>query len=399
MPSHRKSLRELGVPLHIQDPTNPESEYLVDALLDACSTAQVGGGAFAFLSAGGVQLFLKDELFAQFMGRGRFDLVVGVDAITDLAAIAALAEVRQQHPNIGARVFVPSHPRSIFHPKVAWFDQGNGGLLITGSGNLTAGGLRWNIEAFAVERLDARSMASLRAQWDAYLQLTAPCQLEPEDARVVALLERNAARRRAMREAGIAEPAVADEEVATVGQQAGADVAMPEVGIPAAVDQPADEVPPITPDTEVLVAEIPRASNRWGQANFDQATFFGFFGASQRVQRRAYFFQLRADGTLGFQEVRPAVAVQSHNYRFELDAASGLPYPANGRPIGVFAKVGARTFIYMLLMPGSVGHSEMERLLDRTAIAQAGRLRRIVYRALDVQAAWPAAPLWGRLTV
>lgn len=383
--------------LHIQDPTNPESEYLVDTLLDACSGAQVGGGAFAFLSAGGVQLLLRDELFSQFVTRGRFDLIVGADAITDLAAIAALAEVRRQHPNIGARVFVPSHPRSIFHPKVAWFDSGNGGLLITGSGNLTAGGLRWNIEAYAVEKLDARSMADLRAQWDAYLRLTENCQLEPEDPRVVALLERNAARRSAMRKIGIVEPGVADEEFGTVRIQRGDEGAEP--GLETEAVQPADEIPPIVFDTEVLVAEIPRASTRWAQANFDQATFYGFFGASRTVQRRAYFFHLHADGTLGFQEVRPAVAVQSRNYRFELDAASGLPYPANGRPIGVFAKFGARTFVYMLLMPGSAGHTEMARLLDLSAMPTADRMRRVVFRAAEVQEAWPAAPLWGKLTV
>jgi hypothetical protein len=139
------------MPLHIQDPNTDDSEFLVDSLLDACTGACAGGGAFAFLSAGGVQLFLRDELFTTFLTRGRFDLLVGVDAITDTAAIAALSAVCREHPNIGARVFLPSHPRSIFHPKVAWFDLGDGGILITGSGNLTAGGLRWNIEAFAVE--------------------------------------------------------------------------------------------------------------------------------------------------------------------------------------------------------------------------------------------------------
>lgn len=71
----------------------------------------------------------------------------------------------------------------------------------------------------------------------------------------------------------------------------------------------------------------------------------------------------------------------------------------DGRPVGVFAKVGARTFVYMLLMPGGAGHAEMALLLDQTAIALPGRLRRVVYRAADVQRAWPAAPLWGRLTV
>jgi hypothetical protein len=292
---------------------------------------------------------------------------------------------------------VPSHPRSNFHPKVAWFDTGDGGLLVTGSGNLTAGGLRWNIEAFAVERLQAPAMAELRLRWDEYLALTAECQLEPEDPRVVALLERNAARRRAMREAGITEPGEGGEErlPEVPAVPSGGELVEP----PRPVEQPADELPAIEPGTEILVAEIPRASNRWGQANFDQATFFGFFGASRTVQRRAYFFHLRGDGTLGFQEVRPAVAVQSKNYRFELEAASGLPYPADGRPIGVFAKVGARTFVYMLLMPTQPGHQELEGLLDRSVGARTGNLRRIVFRAAEVRAAWPDAPLWGRLTV
>lgn len=383
--------------LHIQDPTNPESDYLVDTLLDACRNARTGGGAFAFLSAGGVQLFLRDEIFTNFLAQGQFDLLVGADAITDTAAIAALMAVRRDCPNIGARVFVPSHPRSIFHPKVAWFDDGDGGLLITGSGNLTAGGLRWNIEAFAVERVGPHAMADLRAQWNLYLARTADCQLDPEDERVVALLERNAARRRAMREAGINDPGGIEESPGPDERLLANHDGLIEQQMPA--DQPADQLPSIEPRTEILVAEIPRASNRWGQANFDQATFFGFFGASRTVQRRAYFFHLRGDGTLGFQEVRPAVAVQSRNYRFELDAASGLDYPENGRPIGVFAKVGARTFVYMLLMPGNAGHPEIMGLLDRNGAAPAGRLRRVVFSAADIQAAWPNAPLWRRLTV
>jgi len=385
------------MPLHIQDPTNPDSDYLVDVLLDACRGATVGGGAFAFLSAGGVQLLLKDEIFKDFLARGRFDLLVGVDAITDTAAIDALSTVRTEHPSIGARVFVPSHPRSIFHPKVAWFDSGNGGLLITGSGNLTAGGLRWNIEAFAVERLDAPAMADLRSRWDEYVALTAGCQLEPEDGRVVALLERNAARRRAMTAVGVTTPGEGGEEPPQDAPVAAREGQLAEPPAPSA--QPVDELPAIGSETEILVAEIPRASNRWGQANFDQATFFGFFGASRTVQRRAYFFHLRGDGMLGFQEVRPAVAVQSKNYRFELEAASGLAYPANGRPIGVFAKVGARTFVYMLLMPTQPGHQELANLLALSAQVDGGTLKRIVFPAAEVRAAWPLAPLWRRLTV
>jgi len=382
--------------LHIQDPSNPESEYLVDVLLDACSGATAGGGAFAFLSAGGVQLLLKDKIFKDFLARGRFDLLVGVDAITDTAAIDALTAVRRENPSISARVFMPSHSRSIFHPKVAWFDAGDGGLLVTGSGNLTAGGLRWNIEAFSVERLDARSMADLRLRWDEYLARTAECQLETSDVRVVALLERNADRRRAMRKAGV----TARREEGEESQQEPPMEALKGelIDLPVLDVQPEDELPAIELGAEILVAEIPRAGSRWGQANFDQETFFGFFGASRTFQRRAYFFHLRGDGTLGFQEVRPAVAVKSKNYRFELEAASGLAYPADGRPIGVFAKVGARTFVYMLLMPSQAGHQEMASLLARSA-RLGGRALRKIFSPHDVRAAWPLAPLWRRLTI
>ena len=125
--------------MRIQDPTDPDSEYFIDALIDACDGAQAGGGAFAFMSAGGVRMFLKDTSFGEFVGRGQFDLVVGVDAITDGKAIDELSAVTANFPGLGARVLVPTHPRSIFHPKFAWFDRGDGGLLLTGSGNLTAG--------------------------------------------------------------------------------------------------------------------------------------------------------------------------------------------------------------------------------------------------------------------
>lgn len=112
--------------LRIQDPTDPDSEYFIDALIEACEGAEAGGGAFAFLSAGGVRLFLKDESFAKFVNGGRFDLVIGVDAITDEKAVDELTAVAENFPGLAPRVLVPTHPRSIFHPKFAWFDRGNG---------------------------------------------------------------------------------------------------------------------------------------------------------------------------------------------------------------------------------------------------------------------------------
>lgn len=380
--------------LRIQDPTDPDSDYLIDALIDACDGAHAGGGAFAFLSAGGVRLFLKDTSFAEFVGRGRFDLVVGVDAITDDKAVDELTAVAANCPGLGARVLVPTHPRSIFHPKFAWFDHGDGGLLLTGSGNLTASGLRWNIEAFSVQELDAEQMAATRARWDAFLLRTADCQFAPADPKVIALLERNALRRKAMRDAGIEHPGEVEEDAI---EEAPADA---EKVVPADHEaQSTDVAPPIEDGTPVLIAEIPGGGDRWEQANFSKETFIDFFGASTTQRRKAYLFHVRGDGTLGEQEVRPAVVVKSRNFRFELHAAKGLGYPAGGRPLGVFARVAVRTFFYMLLLPGFEGYEQIAELLDSQEQQKQGKMRRIVFDAADVKAAWPTAPLWHQLTV
>lgn len=388
--------------LRIQDPADPQSEFLIDALLSACKGAQVGGGAFAFLSSGGVRLLLKDDSFAGFMSQGAFDLVVGVDAITNTAAINELAAVQRSHPSLGARVLLPAHPRSIFHPKFAWFDRGDGGVLLTGSGNLTAGGLRWNVEAFAVQELNAVQMAGLREQWDAYLLRSAACLREPSDAQVVALLERNAAMRRAVQRAGFPVQGEAAAEVAAAPVVETPGLAPPSViqvlGIDAAEDA-VDEVPPIGDATPALVAEIPigTADGRI-QANFSRQRFEDFFGASASAQRPCMLFHVRADGTLAEHEVRPPIFTRSNNYRLELGAGRGAIYPREGRPIGLFVRVATRTFLYMLLMPGDAGHAEVSALLDSST--PAGRLmRRIPFDVADVRAAWPASPLWRRFTV
>lgn len=377
------------MPLFIQDPSDTSSDYLVDKLLEACDGAVSGGGAFAFLSAGGVQLLLRDASFAEFARQGHFDLVVGADAITDTAAVAALDEARAVSPNIEARVHLPAHPRSIFHPKLAWFRKPDGGVLITGSGNLTAGGLRWNIEAFHVTELDAAGMDQVALQWAEYKLRCAGSLLSTDDPRVTALLARNAERRRRMRERG------RDDEAETE------EVEAPEPDAVASEAEPVDvdAVPVALDASDVLVAEIPKSGDRWKQVNFDIGTFTNFFGASRTVARNAYFFHVQADGTVGHQEVRPAVTVASQNYRFELDAASGKTYPSVGRPIGVFVRVAARTFTYMLLMPNDPAHGQVLALLDNVNPHPGNKMRRIVFPAVEVRNVWPASPLWNQLTL
>ena len=377
--------------LRIQDPTDPASEYLVDTLLEACHGATRGAGAFAFLSTGGVQLFLRDRVFTDFANAGQFDLVVGVDAITDTAAIAALDAVRAASPSVGATVHIPSHPRSIFHPKFAWFEKPGGGVLVTGSGNMTAGGLRWNVEAYNVSPLSSQEVRAVAAQWDAFKARSAISLFTTDDPMVLARLQRNADRRRLDR----ARPP--GPRLPRPGEHAPAAPEIVEDEAEASTD--VDVLPAVTPDTEVLIAEISKSRVGFDQANFHKEIFFGFFGASMTAQRNAYFFHVKPSGALGHQEVRPAVSVKSDNHRFELEAAKGVPYPVGAKPIGVFVRVATRTFVYSLAMPGTPEHAAMTGLLAAQIPSPGRFMRQILFTAAKVRAAWPASPLWGRLSI
>ena len=375
--------------LHIQDPTDPNSDYLIDTLRDACKGATRGAGAFAFLSAGGVQLFLRDEAFKEFGDSGgAFALIAGVDAITDTKAIAALDAAKAVTPTLAANVLIPKHPRSIFHPKFAWFEKSNGGVLVTGSGNLTAGGLRWNVEAFSVTALTKSGVSALSDQWDAFTTRCATSLFATDDPHVVKRLEDNAKFQAALKtKTDLVD--IPEKNVPLV----------PLAEATSSESNGVDSMPAVTAESGVLVAEIPRSGTRWKQANFNQHTFIEFFGASKTVARTAYFFQVRTDGTLAPQEVRPAVVVASHNYRFELEAATGIAYPDSGRPIGVFVRIAVRTFTYMLLMPNDQAHTAMKALLDSEQPELGTNMRRIVFDAARVEAAWPASPLWKPLTI
>jgi hypothetical protein len=138
-------------------------------------------------------------------------------------------------------------------------------------------------------------------------------------------------------------------------------------------------VGPATSDASaVLIAEIPRSGGRWNQANFDLETFSSFFGATPGRTQRIMLTHIDSGGIPGPQEVRPGVAVKSHNYRFELEAASNLPYPSHHRPIAIFVRVATRTFRYRLLMPGTRHYGQVSEYLGKYGLHQANRVRRML---------------------
>ncbi len=335
--------------------------YLLEHLLVESIGAVRGGGIFAWANSNGVKSLLEDDAFDEFLLSGNFRLVVGTDSITDPPAIQKLMKISTKRPRLDVRAFM-SPTSSLFHPKMAWFEHENHLSLIVGSGNLTMGGLRSNWEAFVVLKLTGRERKDALAKIEDFLTSVTDDLLPVTDPRVLERAERNSGNERSLRAAPITTP--------------------PRPAIASSVE-------------EVLVAEIPKAGDRWAQANFDLENYEGFFGAKVGSQRRISLHHVDASGALGDVESRPSVEVASQNYRFELAAARGLAYPTGGSPIGVFLRLATGEFLYSMVLPGDPGYEDVDRLLTANWHGRADRKRRVRFTAEEVRAAWPTSTLWN----
>lgn len=152
--------------LVFQDPTNEQSTYLLESLLDAFQSADKVAGAFAFASAAGVRLFTEDAAFQEVARNHSVDLVIGIDAVTNVRALDSLLDAASGHPRFTVRAFLNPRPGALFHPKFCWCRTREGCQLITGSGNLTEGGLLGNWEAYSVEELNSPGIAAVESAWN-----------------------------------------------------------------------------------------------------------------------------------------------------------------------------------------------------------------------------------------
>jgi hypothetical protein len=358
--------------LFIQDPNDPNCPCVLERLLDACKRATTGAGAFAFATADGVDLFLGNPVFAKYAKSHSFDLVIGLDGITNPAALKAIAQIEGQCPGLKTHAFIPDRPGTTFHPKFCWFRTSKGGIVITGSGNLTGGGLRRNVEGYDCHEISSADIDVIQNRWEAFKLANATRLKVLSDPDVIKRAEANALVQQAL-----------GPVVAEAARKVGVRIPRVElVELPYSLEQ------------AVLIAEIPKASTRWNQANFDIDTFKNYFGAKPGGARTISLRHVEPDGRLGHEEVRPGVAVRSQNYRFELEAASGLAYPAQGRPIAVFVKMTSETFRYRLLMPDSEGHETIRNYLQKSSYAREGRMRRKVITVKELRGVWPDSPLW-----
>ena len=149
----------------------------------------------------------------------------------------------------------------------------------------------------------------------------------------------------------------------------------------------------------ILVAEITKSGSRWSQINFDKKSFTEFFGATPGGKSGTYRILLKHTNALGKlmeTESRPSVSVASHNWRFEISAASGLAYPqGSDRPYVVFDEVSTRSFIYELIMPGDPGYTDINAFVKawKNANNKTG-IARIITDGNTLNASTPSLGLW-----
>ncbi|MCA5921780.1 phospholipase D family protein [Pectobacterium brasiliense] len=365
---------------YIQNPDSDSGYYLIDTILEHCINATNGGGAFAFMSSGGVNLLINDSRFLSFLEKSKFHLIVGVDAITDNKALDAINKIIASHDNLKINFFLPENKRSIFHPKFIWFQKENEVIQIIGSGNLTSGGLRWNVEAYSVISNDEDHQRTLR-EWQTFLEENKKFIYEYDNEKVIDSLAYNTQLKKTLLKLRKGKDELNYEERETLNSL---------------LLEDEDLIPPYISSNELLVAEIPKNGDRLQQVNFDKTNFFDFFGASidKEKNNSVYFFNISYDGLIQNKEVRPAVVVKSRNYRFELNAVKGLDYPKNGKPIGIYLKVAAKSFLYMVYLPSDSHHSQLLQLLDIKVGESLSKMRRVKLTAQEALRYIPDSPIW-----
>jgi hypothetical protein len=361
--------------LRLQDPTNPATIYLFEAVIEAMDGASEGRGLFAFASRDGVNSLLLDDAVTTFLGHGSFDLMVGIDAVTNRPTLERLQELEGDYPSLQVRVFW-NRTSGLFHPKLAHFAKDDGShTLIVGSGNLTPGGLRDNFEAYSVLQAEPGESIDF-SSWDNFLARH-DANIRPIDEEALERAARNIIRGgRGGRRRRDVEP-----DVVTEGEEAPTEE---------------EEALPVPVADRILVAQLPKAGGdygRWSQAHFNKDIIDQFFHAQPDSTQRVYLTARRLDGSIMPQEVRRVIYSHSNkNMKIELGARKGEAYPAAGPPVAVFREIQARTFQYMILMPSETGYRQMFRLTQNLPSVGRG-LPRVLTDVATVRTAWPGCPL------
>ena len=354
---------------YIQDPFSPDPHYLFEAIIEQlnCMDTKFWRGIFAFVSRHGITSLLEDPDVIKYLKRGNTELIVGIDAITDQHALGKLREMENIYDKFQVLVF-QKKMQGIFHPKVAYFiREDKTHVIIVGSGNLTPGGLKNNIEAYSIfisgpgepvdltdlERFIDFHSASLREIDDEIIEIAKKNRIVKERVKVIEEIE-------------------PEKKINDIGE--------------------AEIIPP-DDKSKILIAEVPKAGDRWHQIHFNVEVNVQFFKTKPNSSERVYLFEKVSPMQMGPEEVRPIVFSETNkNIKIEFAAKRRASYPLLGRPILVVREIGTRIFHYMLLLPEESGHKEMIAFLDTHKSIGKG-LRRCITKHEDLLTTWKNCPL------
>lgn len=416
--------------LMIQDPTYAASMRLGEALIDACKKGADGAGAFAFAEENGIDLFLGDNDFCNYIKTHSYVLVVGTDSITDPKAVKSLRGYCLKHPNLSVYAYIHDSRKYLFHPKLTWFETATGGLSIIGSGNLTERGLFHNVEMYSYNDLNNVDFTKLKTDWENWLDysITNNLVFDISDPIVDHAVNLSVSKKKQTFSGSTSTTGTGsklDASLVALYQKQPKTISTRKTASPTrkmsvkqkpkgATNVLAAPIPPVAPvpttpsvnpvwtvsaTDRILVAEVPKSGDRWKQVNFSKESFVNFFGATPGGAGGTYRILLKnvdATGKLDVTETRPSVSVASHNWRFEINAANGLLYPAGGaRPYLIFSEASTRSFIYELIMPGDSRYTEVDNYIKSWKTAQGVKATEFARIITDVNGIKPSTPTLG----
>jgi hypothetical protein len=349
--------------LHLQTPSVP-GVTLLDAMALAAEGATSAGGVFAFATERGARAVLGDG--GPFAAVGEVELVVGLDAITDVRAIDAITELTTDRPGVRARALLNPEAR-LFHPKLSWFRTPTTTALFVGSGNLTPGGLVGNHEAFFAAVLTGTDADAAIAQITSWLEALEPALRPLDDAEVRKAAKANSGAERSLRKKMPTE----DEEE------------------PESVDSGAEDV---------LIFEVSKNTED-GRTQLDvgRPAWRDFFGGVEGLRKQVLVQPVGLDGSVGkLEPPRGLGNTKSTNFRVEVGARRNMAHPPAGqrpRPIGVFRRMADGAYRYVLVWPGESGHAALTTYLDSVESPPGRTMRRPITTVATLRSAWPGCPL------
>lgn len=369
----------------IQDPSNPNTTYILEEIIRLIQRGNMirWRGIYSWTTGKTLsKVFVEDPDINAFLQNGNVDLVIGLDAITTDYALTKLSELNLNYDGFASRVF-HNDICDLFHPKVSHFEFANGEhILLVGSGNFTLTGLQTNIEAYTITSGSLAEIASISV-WDEFLEFhnTRIREIDDEAIEKAKGNRIRFARKKKLVEAEIeAEEEVAGEEIQEEVEEI--------------IDTPI--AARLSENSRILIAQVPAAGGefgRWRQIHYNAAVIEQFFQATANSHQRIFLKEVRLDGSLGPDEIRPIVYSDSNkNYKIEVSARLGLGYPNNGRPIIVLREVGVRNFLYILILPGDAPYDSLVTFLDENESVGKG-LMRVITDSTHLKSIWDDCPL------